>query len=213
MNMIKAVLLDWDGTLWDLTGFMVDIYTEVFNHAGLRPWTREDFRKKFRLDWRSMLIEMGIAEHKDLLLQTWKKRMAAEKPSVYPWVPDFEKALTARYTLGVVSSAPREYLMEQLERNGILKSVGVVVTGDDTKETKPSPDPLLFAARALGVEPSECVYVGDMVEDIQASRGANMKIVAVPWGLNTRSRLAAEEPDFLAESPDQILDFIIGGKP
>ena len=211
--MIRAVLLDWDGTLWDLTGFMVGIYTEVFNHAGLRPWTREEFRQKFRLDWQSMLIEMGIDEHKDLLLQTWKKRMAAEKPAVYPWVPDFEKTLSARYTLGIVSSAPREYIMEQLERNGVSNSVEVVVTAEDTEETKPSPDPLLFAARALDVKPSECIYVGDMVEDIQASRGANMKIVAVPWGLNNRSRLEAEQPDFIAETPEQILDYIIGGKP
>jgi HAD superfamily hydrolase (TIGR01509 family) len=206
----KAVLLDWDGTLWDVLGFMVETYTEVFDHFGLKPWTKEEYQENFRHDWRDMLDEMGLTPYADHLIQHWEKKIATERPLAYPWVEEFEDALSKNYHLAVVSSAPKKPLMRELERNDILKNMKVVVSGDDFEERKPSPVPLLYACSILGVTPSECVYVGDMVEDIQASRKAGMKVAAVTWGLHSRSRLAAGKPDFLADTPGELLDYIRG---
>lgn len=55
---------------------------------------------------------------------------------------------------------------------------------DDCECRKPKPKLLLDAARALGVEPSCCVYVGDKDIDVQAARNAG----AIPEKLSaTRS--------------------------
>lgn len=43
---------------------------------------------------------------------------------------------------------------------------------DDCECRKPKPKLLLDAARALGVSPAECVYVGDKDSDVQAARNA-----------------------------------------
>jgi len=204
------VLLDWDGTLWDVLGFMVETYTEVFNHLGMRPWAREEYQERFRHDWRDMLEEMGLAEHEDYLIAYWEDKISNKRPMAYPWVKGFVEDLNGDYLMGVVSSAPKKPLHRELERNTILKSMGVVVSGDDFAERKPSPKPLLRATEKLRVKPTECVYVGDMVEDIQACRAAGMPVVAVTWGLHSRSRLEAEEPDYMAEEPGEALDFIKG---
>ena len=206
--MIKAVLLDWDGTLWDVLGFMVETYTEVFNHFGLKPWTREEYQEKFRHDWRDMLDEMGLSEHEDYLVTYWEDKISNERPMAYPWVKEFIGELNGTRKLGIVSSAPRKPLVRELERNSILDDMMVVVSGDDFEERKPSPLPLLFATRQMGVEPVECVYVGDMVEDIQACREAGVRIAAVTWGLHSRARLEAEEPDYLAYKPGEVLNYI-----
>ena len=208
--MVKAVLLDWDGTLWDILGFMVETYTYVFHNFGLRPWTREEYKEKFRHDWRDMLDEMGLTKHGDYLIDYWERRISTERPLAYPWVGKFEDNLARDYLVGVVSSAPRKPLMRELERNDILKHMKVVVSGDDFEERKPSPVPLLYATGRLGVKTSECVYVGDMVEDIQACRKAGMRVAAVTWGLHSKSRLESEKPDFLAETPEQVMGYIKG---
>jgi len=206
--MIKAVLLDWDGTLWDVLGFMVDTYTEVFNHFGLRPWTREEYQEKFRHDWRDMLDEMGLTRYADYLVREWEAKIATERPLAYSWVKKFEEELGREYLLGVVSSAPRKPLTRELDRNGILGGMKVVVSGDDFEERKPSPIPLLYACSIMSVTPPECVYVGDMVEDIQACKKANMKIAAVTWGLHSRSRLEAEKPDRIVETDKELKEYI-----
>ena len=208
--MVKAVLLDWDGTLWDVLGFMMETYTEVFNHFGIRPWTREEYQEKFRHDWRDMLDEMGLTPHTEYLVNHWERKISSERPMAYPWVTEVLDDLGKDYLLGVVSSAPQKPLLRELERNGILRKMKVVVSGEDFQERKPSPMPLFYATAKMGVKPQECVYVGDMVEDIQASRAAYMKVAVVTWGLHSVNRLKSENPDFIADTPEQLTDFIRG---
>jgi len=49
------------------------------------------------------------------------------------------------------------------------------------------------------------VYVGDETRDIQAARLAFIKVVSVSWGFNTREILAKQKPNFLIDSPKDLL--------
>jgi pyrophosphatase PpaX len=80
-----------------------------------------------------------------------------------------------------------------------------VVGGDETKRHKPDPEPLLLAAERMGVDPGECVYVGDSPFDIRAAKAAGMFAIAVTWGgIHDRAKLDAEKPDALVDTPDQL---------
>jgi HAD superfamily hydrolase (TIGR01549 family) len=208
--MVKAVLLDWDGTLWDVLTFMVETYTAVFQEIGVKPWTREQFRHNFRSDWRSMLSEMGLSDHRELLVSAWDERLVNGRPPAYGWVNDFAASLAQDYSMGVVSSAPRKPLLKELKRNGIHRLMDVIISEDDVEDTKPSAQPLIMACGMMGIKPGEAVYVGDMVEDIMACRKAKMPIVCVAWGIHHPLLLRGHNPDFLADTPDEVLDFIKG---
>ncbi|KAF1687658.1 phosphoglycolate phosphatase [Pseudoxanthomonas broegbernensis] len=83
----------------------------------------------------------------------------------------------------------------------------VLVGGDTYAEKKPHPLPLLEAARSLGVDPGECVYVGDDERDVVAARAAGMPSIAVTWGY----RLDGDDPqawraDAMAYRPGELLD-------
>jgi pyrophosphatase PpaX len=208
--MVKAVILDWDGTLWDVLGFMVEAYTEVFNDLGIEPWSREDFRERFRHDWRDMLGEMGLKDHEGYLIRHWEEKILKERPLTYPWVKEFEEELSKNYRLAVVSSAPKKPLLRELRRNRIYKNLEVVISAEDVENIKPSSEPIEIALEKMGLDAAETVYVGDMVEDVIASKKAKVPVVAVSWGLHSKERLLGENPDFLAESPAEVLDFIDG---
>jgi histidinol-phosphate phosphatase family protein len=66
---------------------------------------------------------------------------------------------------------------------------------DDCACRKPKPALILDAARALGVEPQQCVVVGDRESDVAAARDAG----AIPVKING--------PRDLAEAVDNILSF------
>ena len=88
--------------------------------------------------------------------------------------------------------------------------VDVVAALEDTTRHKPSPDPLLHAAAALGVEPATCVYVGDAAVDMVAARAAGMGAVAVTWGAGEREALSATGPDAVVETVGDLTAYLLG---
>jgi phosphoglycolate phosphatase len=58
---------------------------------------------------------------------------------------------------------------------------------------------LLLAAEKLGVEPQNCVYIGDAVRDVEAARAAGMQIWVALWGYIRPS----EDPT--AWAPDELI--------
>jgi histidinol-phosphate phosphatase family protein len=66
---------------------------------------------------------------------------------------------------------------------------------------KPAPGLIVAAAGALGVEPADCVVIGDIGADVEAARAAGARAVLVPTaGTRDEEVAAAPEvaPDLLA---------------
>ena len=103
-----------------------------------------------------------------------------------------EPALVARETLerlrgsgmkmGIVTGRPRaeaEFAVNNNGWGGFFPSKAIVSL-DDCSEEKPSPAPLLLAARMLGADSP--IYVGDSVSDVAACRAAEMPCIIVGGG-------------------------------
>ena len=48
-------------------------------------------------------------------------------------------------------------------------------------------------------------YIGDEVRDVEAARGAGIKIVSVTWGMNSEIRLRKAKPDQVVSQPRELL--------
>ncbi|MER7968345.1 MULTISPECIES: HAD family hydrolase [unclassified Streptomyces] len=77
----------------------------------------------------------------------------------------------------VVTSATRRLAEARLGAVGILPKT--MVTADEVTRGKPDPEPYLLAARALGVEPADCVVFEDAPAGLLAGRAAGMTTVAL----------------------------------
>ncbi|MFJ9160811.1 HAD-IA family hydrolase [Streptomyces griseoviridis] len=85
----------------------------------------------------------------------------------------------------VVTSATRRLAEARLGAVGILPKT--MVAADDVRRGKPDPEPYLLAARALGVDPADCVVFEDAPAGLLAGRAAGMTTVAL-----TTTHTAAE---------------------
>jgi len=83
---------------------------------------------------------------------------------------------------GIVTNKPAAMTEALLEHLGMRQHVGALVCGDTLSERKPHPAPLLLAASQLGVDPGDCIYLGDARRDIEAGRAAGMRTVATSYG-------------------------------
>jgi phosphoglycolate phosphatase len=102
-----------------------------------------------------------------------------------------EALARAGIAMGCVTNKAGRFTEPLLERTGLRRFFGVVVSGDTVERKKPHPDPMLFAAGRLGASPAETLVVGDSLNDVQSAHAAGCAVVVVPYGY--REGLALED--------------------
>ncbi len=109
---------------------------------------------------------------------------------ICPLTPLFE-TLTARgYWLAVVSTDDLAGIERDLIPIGVLPYLSTIVAGDAALPTKPAPDMVLAACRAVGVSPARTVVVGDSVADMVMGRAAKVALtIGVVSGSGTTEAL------------------------
>ena len=77
------------------------------------------------------------------------------------------------------------------------------------KHVKQGPRGSLQAARRLGCDPADCVYVGDDLRDVQAGQAAGMGTLVAAWGyLGQGEPVQAWGADGIIESPRALLKWL-----
>lgn len=93
------------------------------------------------------------------------------------------------HTLGIISNGKLTEQSHKLERMGLAGRFAVVVISEEVGVGKPDSRIFLEACRRIGVQPSDCVYVGDdWQNDVVGSRAVGM----TPIWLNRENRPVPE---------------------
>jgi phosphoglycolate phosphatase len=83
---------------------------------------------------------------------------------------------------GIVTNKAARFTLPLLDALAITPRTACVVCGDTCARAKPHPDPLLHAAGLIGIDPAQCLYVGDDVRDIDAANAAGMRGIVAMYG-------------------------------
>jgi HAD superfamily hydrolase (TIGR01509 family) len=89
------------------------------------------------------------------------------------------KAHANKMRIGVVSGGSRFSVSSTLQQLGISSLIEVLVCAGETSRGKPYPDPFLYAAERLGVEPSRCLVFEDGNAGVQAAEAAGMRWIRI----------------------------------
>ncbi|HEY6628184.1 MAG TPA: HAD family hydrolase [Acidimicrobiia bacterium] len=128
----------------------------------------------------AILTEQGVEKEESQSLAKAARSTAVMAADAQGQVPLGDVAGTlmrlqeAGLRLAVVSSDNRAAVDAAILALGIRSLIDAVVAGDDGFDAKPAPDALLEAARRLGVEPNQMLYVGDSWVDAGAGRAAGI---------------------------------------
>lgn len=199
-----AVLFDLDGTLLD----SIALILESFRHTHRVHFGR-DRPDEFWLAGIGRTLRdhfAAIAESEaqvDALIETYRQHNLAHHDAMvrpYPGAAETARALDARgVPLALVTSKMRAGADAGLRVLGLETIFQVRVCGDDVARGKPDPMPVQMALAALGVEPSEAIFVGDSPHDIEAGKRAGVRTAAASWGPYDPAALRALEPTYWLE--------------
>lgn len=206
-----VVLFDFDGTLADTIPLIVASFQHTVAHV-----LGEQVPETEARSWIGRTLVDTFAERypdqTDLLVTTYREWNLAHHDELIravDGVPDLLDSLAAGGSqVGVVSSKSEHTVRRGLEAVGLRHDFSVLVGLEATTLHKPHPDPLLHAARSLGVAPVDCAYVGDAVVDIRAARAAGVRPVGVTWGAGTPEELQAAGPAAVTDTAGELLGIL-----
>jgi HAD superfamily hydrolase (TIGR01549 family) len=113
--------------------------------------------------------------------------------------------LAALYPMCTISTGSVPRVERFLEHYGVRPHFTAVVGAETTRRMKPHPDPLLFAAQAMGVQPSECLMIGDTTVDMRCGRSAGAQIVGVLCGFGTENELREAGASLVLRTTSDLL--------
>ena len=215
--LVRAVLFDLDGTLIDSAPDLGAAADRLRTDRGLESLPLHAYRPLAGTGARGMLsVAFGITpEHPDFpgLREEFfsnYERCIHERTEVFAGVPELVATLTQQsMKWGVVTNKMTRFTSLIAQRIALFGDAGAIVSGDSTPYSKPHPAPLFAAAEQLGLEPHECIYVGDDERDIQAGRAAGMGTVAAMYGyLGTGAMPADWGADAMIYSPLDLLKLL-----
>ncbi len=214
---VRAVLFDLDGTLIDSAPDLAGAGNDMRIARGLGAYPLAHFRSMVGSGARGMVgraLEVGpdddaFAELRDEFLRRYEARMTRDT-RVFPDMLPVLAALNAHgVPWGIVTNKATRFSEPIVRALGLLPQAATLVCGDTTPHAKPHPEPLLEAARRIGVPAANCMYVGDDLRDVQAGRAGGMTTVAVRWGyLGAAEPIDAWGADHIAQTPADLLKLL-----
>jgi len=210
---VDAVIFDLDGTLIDSAPIYYELIDVIFTRLGIPPVSKEvllEAMKDGEFEWDLVLPER-LRPRKAEVIKTAQAIIDDIAPSMFsrdvkliPGTVDVLNAIAAEgKKLAVATSTLRDYMavkLAPLNAAGIENLLEVIVTADDVRHKKPHAEPLLKCSAMLGLDPMQCVYVGDTRVDIRAGNAAGMQTVGVLTGFDGYDALKNENPTVIINS-------------
>jgi N-acetyl-D-muramate 6-phosphate phosphatase len=187
---IEAVLFDLDGTLADTAPDLAHTVNLMLKNRGLAPVTLEKVRPHVSQGARGMIMSAFAigADHpeypamRDEFLRLYGDNLCIDS-RLFPGMESLLAHLESEsIPWGVVTNKFERLARLVIAGLGLDERAAIVVGGDTCARAKPFPDPLVFAAAAMGIAPRNVLYVGDDERDVQAARAAGMPVVVAGYG-------------------------------
>lgn len=186
--MVKAVIFDMDGVLFDTEKLCMDSWVAVAGEAGI-PEMETFFPS---------CIGRNLTDTRALFQQFYGDTYDFERfrRQASKWFHDYveKNGIPVKkgvreilgflrqggYLIGLASSTALPSVEDCLQRAEIRQYFQSLTTGDMVEHSKPQPDIYLMACRSLEVSPQEAMAIEDSPNGIRAAHSAGMIPVMVP---------------------------------
>ncbi|WP_432541482.1 GNAT family N-acetyltransferase [Kineococcus sp. SYSU DK002] len=178
----RQVVWDMDGTLLDSTRVVPAAFVGAVAELGGPAVDVDEVVAAYSLGVpEAMLTHLLRRPLRPGEAEAYYRRLEGAAVDPYPGVAQtLDDLRAAGHRVAVFTGAAVRGARTLLRAAGL--QVDVLIGGDLVERPKPAPDGLLLAARTLGVDPSDLLYVGDAPTDLGAARAAGAHAVAAAWG-------------------------------
>lgn len=206
--MIKNLIFDVDGTIWDSTEVVARAWKKAAEELSLptdvisATRLKKEFGKPMNEIFESMFPEYigaGIFDKLHDLLYVYEHDFLEENEEnlAYPKMKETMKHLSKHLNLYIVSNCQKGYIEQVMRKTGIQDYILDHTCYGETLKTKDRSIQILIEKNGLIKE--ECVYVGDIYGDEVATHKAGLAFCHAAWGFGE-----AKEPEYVAKDYGEL---------
>jgi len=129
--------------------------------------------------------------------------------SMVPGVREMLKRLHPHFPMSIVSARGERTTLSFLDKFELREFFTSVATAQTCLHTKPFPDPIIWVAQQMGLEPQNCLMIGDTRVDIQAAKAAGAQCAAVLCGFGERDELSKYGADLILDTTSDLVDVLL----
>lgn len=206
--MLKAIIFDFDGTIADTKDISYLVFLELAKRYDVPIISKEEFHQLSEISLAERFKKFQVPIYK--LPKLVKKaipifRKHVRNASLFPEMKAVLETLKQEgFRLFILSSNKKHNIVHFIRQHNLdmFEQIegGASIFGKDKRIKK------LLKKQKLTAE--DAIYVGDEERDIVSCKKANIPIISVTWGYDNKNILTQNNPDYLVESPKELLSTI-----
>lgn len=206
--MSRYIIFDFDGTLVDSENIVIDVCNTLADKHKFKKIIKEDIDYLKGLSVIEKCKFLNVPVYK---LPFWAVdfyslfKSAIDKLNLFDGMQEVLEELNNRgYKLAIISSNSEQIIREFLERNNINYFNKIYCSNNLFGKDKI----IKSFLDKYNIKKSSAVYVGDEHRDIIACKKNNLRVIWVQWGFDKYEIIKPENPDYIAKTPEDILDIM-----
>ncbi|MBF7082207.1 HAD-IA family hydrolase [Desulfallas sp. Bu1-1] len=206
--MIKHVIWDFDGTIVDSRYLAVKLLNELAEKYKFHKIKESEYEYMRSLSILERCKVIGVPLYMIPILAVELKRnyqKSIGSLNTFKGVKDTIRKLKEKgFGLSIISSNSTGNISDFLKKNNIDIFDGIYSSSNFLGKEKA----IQMFLRKNNLKREEVVYIGDECRDIVACQKNNVRIIAVPWGYDSKNLLIKAKPDFIVSNPQEIVNLI-----
>ena len=210
---LKLALFDYDGTIVDSAGMIVQGAIEAFRMCGLPDPDPQKVRENIGRPLAVALdvyMPVGYTVTPEQISEAYRSwyaeqgRLGLQNEPLYPGMVELIHELKSNdWLIGIATNKSRIGLTNGLAKHN-LSNIFDITLSTDENIAKPNPAMALRAMKELGVEEKYSVIIGDTINDIGLGVNSGIKSIGVTWGYNNRKLLISAGANHLVDNAQDL---------
>ncbi|MGJ8680940.1 HAD-IA family hydrolase [Paraglaciecola sp.] len=210
----QVIIFDWDGTLMDSVGKIVDCIQDSARYLELPIPTKHEAKQVIGLSLvqaMQQLFALPDVQSAEKVADQYKYfsvRHYQESSPLFEGVIELLTALKRKgYKLAVATGKGRKGLEQGWQHSNSKEFFDSSRCADDA-QSKPSPDMLQQIMSELNMEPHQALMVGDTSYDMAMAEAIGMDRVGVSYGVHDKQTLNQHSPISVIDSIGDLLKYV-----
>ena len=215
LKMPKGVLFDLDGTLLDsapdfiasLENLLTKYNQPKLDPEIIRSHVSDGSWKLTSLGFNIDTSDQKCAALREELLREYESNLL-KHGGAFDGIKEMLSSLEQdNIPYGIVTNKPLRFAKPILMNETAFKNCKTLICPDHLSAIKPDPEGILLGCKELGIQPADCIYIGDHKKDLEAGINAGTNIIACYFGYSLKP--GDQNKNILgAHHPSELYDLI-----
>ena len=211
MNIFKGIIFDIDGTLTSTNDLIFASFNFITEKYLGKTYSNEEILKWFG-PTEDVILKEFCGENYEQAREEYYKFYSDNHfmADIYPGMKEILEELREKEVLlSIHTGKGREAAAITLKKIGIYEFFDLVITGDEVKEHKPSPEGIEIFLDKFRLDKNDVIMIGDSPSDIKAARSAGVKVASVVWDSLAKDHVLKMDSDYVFNTVAELKEFLL----